>query len=236
MPGYILHLTAAKMLLELLPEASYLCRDPKERNDFYAGCLLPDTVKDKADSHFRNPKYKEQMIEYPDLSMFCEKYGSLLKDSSCFGYYFHLYVDYRFYHDYLPSILEFLDEDGNQVTKRDQVLYIYMKQQKRKMPRKEFYTDEFYYGDYTRMNTYLVERYDLPISLDLEILNPGIEEVDYKDLKNVMEELKGYLEVPSSMVEELQVFNMEDVLSFLEKITFEFKIKQYLKIHPENVG
>ena len=230
MPGYILHLTAAKMLLDLLPEASLLCRDPKERNAFYAGCLLPDTVKDKKDSHFRNPKYKEQMIEYPDLSLFCKKYGTLLKDSSCFGYYFHLYVDYRFYKDYLPSILEFYDADGNPVTKRNEVRYIYMKDKKKKMPRSEFYTDECYYGDYTRMNTYLVEAYHLPVSLSLDLVNPGIEEVEYQDLKKVLEELQGYLKVPSSMVKELQVFKIEEVLSFLKKIASEFKNKQYFDI------
>ena len=226
MPGYILHLTAAKMLLDYIPEASLLCRDQKEKNKFYAGCLLPDTVKVKEASHFRDSRFKEEMIEYPDLFMFRQKYGHLLKENSVLGYYFHLYVDRRFYKEYLPSIMEFLDEEGNKVTKRAQVHSVFLKRQKRTVLKKDFYTDDFYYGDYTKMNTYLVEKYDLPVTLDLPIENPGIEEVDYNDLKNVLEELKSYLEVPLEEVRHLSVFDVEDVLFFLKKITLEFILKK----------
>ena len=76
------------------------------------------------------------------------------------------------------------------------------------------------------MNTYLVEKYDLPVTLDLPIENPGIEEVDYNDLKNVLEELKSYLEVPLEEVRHLSVFDVEDVLFFLKKITLEFILKK----------
>ena len=52
MPGYILHLTAAKIFLNNHP--NQICE-----NDFLLGNLLPDAVKDKSESHFRNAIYRK---------------------------------------------------------------------------------------------------------------------------------------------------------------------------------
>lgn len=99
MPGYILHLTAAKMALDMIGKSDW---DYKMKNAFYVGNLLPDTVRGKTASHFRNPKHRGAMVEYPDLEMFLAKYRPLLKDSSCLGYYFHLYIDRKFLKNIFP--------------------------------------------------------------------------------------------------------------------------------------
>lgn len=215
MPGYILHLTAAKMALNYI-------KCPIDVNAFFVGNLLPDTVRDKRESHFRNRRYQDQMIEYPDLKMFLRKYKYLLDDSSCLGYYFHLYIDYKFFTEYVPEIVTLLDEKEQAVTKKEQVVWVKINKTGKLIPRGEFYSDEYYYGDYTRMNTYLVERYQLSLELDTDIKNPGMEEVDYADVKNVLEELKGYLNVPASAVKEVKVFEVEALMRFLEKATKEF--------------
>ena len=45
----------------------------------------------------------------------------------------------------------------------------------------DFFSEKYYYGDYTKMNNmYLVNRYQIPTTLDPNILNPGIKEVDYE--------------------------------------------------------
>ena len=46
----------------------------QDKNDFLIGNLLPDTTKIKARSHFRDPKYHDRMIEYPETSWFIKKY------------------------------------------------------------------------------------------------------------------------------------------------------------------
>ena len=58
----------------------------------------------------------------------------------------------------------------------------------------------WYYDDDTKMNTYLVEQYQLPVTLDIPAVNPRIEEVDYRDLEKVLMELQGYLEVSADKV------------------------------------
>lgn len=222
MPGYILHLTAAKMALDMLQKTDEYFKDPKVQNDFLAGSLLPDAVENnekKNDSHFRNPVFHGNMVEYPDLNFFLKKYQKLLSDPSCLGYYFHLYIDRQFFKEYLPSIVTFLNEDGQPVEKKEEVVWVDIKRLKQKVPMEDFFSSKYYYGDYTKMNTYLVEKYQLPLNLDVCVENPGIEEVDYRNIQNVLQELKGYLGTPVNAVEELRVFDAKELIDFLEEKT-----------------
>ena len=73
------------------------------------------------------------------------------------------------------------------------------------------------------MNMYLVNRYQIPTTLDSHISNPGIKEVDYEDVKQVLKELKTYLKVPEDAVKNVRVFDVEDLLFFLENAVGVFK-------------
>ena len=84
-----------------------LLKTKQDKNNFLIGNLLPDTTKIKARSHFRDPKYHDRMIEYPETSWFIKKYKHLLSNSSVVGYLFHLYIDRRFFKYYMPRIVEF---------------------------------------------------------------------------------------------------------------------------------
>lgn len=119
MPGYILHLTAARMYIDHLPPADPLRCDPKQQNDFFAGNLIPDSVRDKSRSHFRDPAYIDRMIEWPHPDRFLQKYRHLTGNASCRGYWFHLYIDRKFFRDYIPTAAEFLDENGADTDRRD---------------------------------------------------------------------------------------------------------------------
>ena len=53
---------------------------------------------------------------------------------------------------------------------------------------------------------------------------PGIKEVDYEDVKQVLKELKTYMKVPKDAVKNVRVFDVEDLLFFLENAVGVFKI------------
>ena len=80
MPGYILHLTAAQMFLKQTKKEQELFVNKQETNNFLIGNLMPDTTKDKGRSHFRDPKYQGNMVEYPEISWFARKYHNILHD------------------------------------------------------------------------------------------------------------------------------------------------------------
>lgn len=220
MPGYILHLAAARMYLDHLPSEDPLSFDPIQQNDFFAGNLLPDSVRDKSRSHFRDPAYRDRMIEWPHPDWFRQKYRNLMRDAGCRGYWFHLYIDRRFFRDYIPRVAEFLDESGTVTDRRDETAYVLVKKSRERVPLSRYLSEEYYYGDYTRMNTWLAEKYHLPKTLETPE-NPGIEEVDYRDLKEVLEELRRYWGVPEEAALRLKVFDREDLLEFLEKAAVE---------------
>lgn len=87
MPGYIIHLTAANYFLNSLP-FSHPLNQPKAKNAFLVGNLLPDTVKDKFQSHFRSPDTLQEIVQYPILSKFLDKYRRLLPDPSVRAIFF----------------------------------------------------------------------------------------------------------------------------------------------------
>ena len=227
MPGFILHLTAAQMLLEMLPKQCVLSREKKEQNDFLAGTLLPDAPKDKRISHFRNSNCFGKILEYPDLELFLEKYHSMIQNSLCMGYYFHLYVDQRFFQEYLPKVVTYLDKDGRPSMEKKDVVQVKIRKNGKMPGIMEFCSEDYYYGDYTKMNTYLVKRYHIPMELNTHLVNPGIDEVDVGDLSMILEKLRGYLDVPEEQVHEVNVFDVEDLLEFLRKITKEFIEKNF---------
>lgn len=216
MPGYILHLTAAQMFLKQTKKEQELFVNKQETNNFLIGNLMPDTTKDKARSHFRDPKYQGNMVEYPEISWFARKYHNILHDPSVMGYLFHLYIDRKFFKEYMPRIIEFRDKEDRVEEKMSKVKYVILKRTGEKILKEDFFSEKYYYGDYTKMNTYLFNHYHIPIRLDPEVNNPGIEEVSYRNVKNVLKELEGYLTVPEEAVKNVKVFDVEELLSFLE--------------------
>ena len=70
MPGFILHLTSAKMLLNQLPDHPHFPYMIASENDFMTGSLLPDATANKNRTHFRNLLYADKMMLWPDLKRF----------------------------------------------------------------------------------------------------------------------------------------------------------------------
>ena len=222
MPGFILHLTAAQMLRSHLHEYLDFPYPIQSVNDFLIGNLLPDATDQKELSHFRNPVYRDKMMVFPDLTRFTAKYDSLLSDSSVLGYYFHLYIDRRFFKDFIPEIVDFYDETGQITDIKEEIVTVYIRNFQTYIPFEKYLTEEYYYGDYTKMNTYLVNRYQIPLDLNAQIINPGINEIQYGNVQQVLDSLHGYLSVTVDAVNDLKVFPLDKLLTSLEQYTIEF--------------
>ena len=234
MPGFILHMTAAQMLLEKH-------KINVDQDAFQVGNLIADSVSDKTYSHFRHPRRQEKLMVYPDLNLFLDKYKLLLSDSSCLGYYYHLFVDRIYAKEYIPQIVSFYGTDGQEASDRQDIKHAHIKRTNELVPIKRFFSDEYYYGDFTKLNTYLMNRFHLCIDLKEDVTNPGIEEVDYKDIEGIKEQLQGYLDVSEEAVNELRVFEPESLIQFLQDTAEEFSsllsdldsvgISQHIKGH-----
>lgn len=221
MPGYVLHLTAARMYINQLPPTDPLKYDPKLQNEFFAGNLLPDTAENKAKSHFRDPDYHHCLIEWPHPKKFQEKYNLLMPNLLCQGYYFHLYIDKVFLKDYLPHVVAYYDKTGKPTELRSDADHVVLKKSNREIPLSLYLSDEYYYGDYTRMTAFLIEQFHLPEKL-APIQNPGIQEVNCESLSRIMDELEHYKAIPASAVKNLKVFEIDHLLAFFKQCCTSF--------------
>jgi len=213
MPGYILHLTAAKMFWDRAKNQKLY-----NENDFYVGNLLPDATSDKRVSHFRNPEYYGNMIEYPDLDLFLDKYRENLEDSAVFGYYFHLYVDRCYFKDYFPKHFTSLDDQLNVANKLSDVTKFRIEATGEIIPRARFFSEEYYYGDFTKMNNYLIDRFGLRFDFHVPNGERVIDEINYEDIDLVLASLDEFTNTSIEAVKDLRVFELEDLLDFLKRI------------------
>lgn len=216
MPGYILHLVSARMLLDMLPAEADYHSDAKLRNDFYMGNLLPDAVSPKTASHFYDPAYLDRMITWSRPDEFLQKYRERMRNPVYLGYYYHLYIDKKFLKEYLPRVAEYYDAEGRTAQIKRQVKTVRLKKTGETVPLERYLSEEYYYGDYTKMNGYLCERYHLPAHFE-PVEDPGIREAGGADLPRVLRQLDGYRTVPAEAVRDVRVFDVEELLAFLEK-------------------
>ena len=59
-------------------------------------------------------------------------------------------------------------------------------------------------------------RWICSFAIDTDVKNPGIEEVDYALVAGLLEKLEGWLDVSSEAIRDLKVFDVEDLIGFLE--------------------
>lgn len=219
MPGYILHLTEAELLLQKFKQHGYHL-DEQWVNAFRLGHLLPDTKKktDKVTSHFWNPKDMVNWAIPPEVSAFEDKYRSYLtmEHPLELGYYFHLILDERFVNVHWKTILEFLDKDGNVAAKKGEVTTVTIKKSNKNVSVADFFSGAYYYGDYSRLNEFILNKYHIIVPTFDHTLSCAIKEVDYDDLKIVLDELSELRnKAKDSANTELNVFDQASLEQFI---------------------
>ena len=214
MPGFIIHLTEAAMIMdhmEVQPDADW-------KQEFLLGNLLPDTRlgKDKAISHFWAPEGLENIARAPKLSRFLEKYGHRLDEPVILGYYAHLYLDERYVDEYWPKILTFEDAKGQPEPRKDFIHRVELKESGEFIPFEKFFSSEYYYGDYTRSNHWLVDKYHIQPPKYRFLENVNMSEVDASQLSRVLAELEDICQKGRPGDEKkMKVFNLEELEAFV---------------------
>lgn len=221
MPGFIIHLAEATILMNHMEEMP----DSKWKYEFLMGNLLPDTRLgiEKKISHFWDEACMENIARAPKLERFLAKYGHRLNEPIMLGYYAHLYLDERYVNAYWPTILEFRDKNGCPEPRKEWIYEVELKQNGKKIPFEKFFTVENYYGDYTRSNHWLVERYQIEPPTFSVLDNVNMDEVQPEDLKRVIEELEhicrsGHMGDEKNMA----VFDLTSLDAFVQKTAGEF--------------
>ena len=144
------------------------------------------------------------------------------------GYYFHLYIDKRFFKDYIPQIVSFYDKEGKITDIRNEICSVLIHKSNQCISLTDYLSEKYYYGDYTKMNRYLVEKYQLPTELYPHLPQNGIEGIHSEDMNGLLSMLKKFMDLSPCAVEELTVFELSPLLEFLGKATSDFLTGQEL--------
>ena len=221
-----MHLAEAKLILNFIQkEYSHRIKNFAEwKNEFLCGALLPDTAEKqkKQISHFWEQENVDNVLVIPSLDHFLEKYIIDLEEPLICGYFAHLQLDQLFFGQFFKSQVDFLDINGHLEMKSEYVTHVFIRRNHTKVSVLDFFSEQYLYGDYTKLNPYLIEKYqvELPI-FDKEMRNP-ISEVSIVRLEDVLEKLDTFLEQSEVAQGELMVFDRDAVDEFLQKSALAF--------------
>lgn len=249
MPSFLIHSIIGNKLSEKLNF------DKKDSNDFIVGNLLPDIQRFHKEDQENDIEYRyrvqrgkilthfrsniDDALQYPDLGLFLNKYGDLIKkDKIVFGYFFHLYTDYYYFKYFLPKYVCFYDKDNKETSKIKNNYYAKIKKSNSILNTSDFwnYKDlRSIYKEYFRISKYLLENYDIEIDelknyiRQNKITNRVLEVNDY----DLIESLNGLCDlikdVKEAKKEELLIFDFKEILVFLEDVIATF-LKDYESI------
>lgn len=208
--------------------------------------LRAEAQEEKRSTHFRAEDDYKLCIQAPNISSFIEKYKELItKNYTVLGYLYHLYVDKMFFNDLFNDTFVCLDKDGNETKYIANLVYMQIKKSGEIYPFEDFWSHDScvsIYHDYTVMNKLLLEKYGtcfekekLLENYDIFFVNPGIEEVDYQNIINVVSKTDTFIK-ESYQVEDssLNVFDKSRVENFIEQVARGF-ISSYSEVIPKKL-
>lgn len=243
MPGYIIHLAEAELILKKLQDKNI--HPAKEwKQQFQYGALLPDAVSGsgKKKSHFWREADMDQIVIAPDLEAFMKQYSChLQKNPSMFssaslpdpllcGYLAHLHLDQCFFGRYFDRCVEFIDENGTPQKQFQKIHAARIRKSQKVVSLEQFFSNEYLYGDYTKLNHYFVEKYQLEIPVypadawddrtdsvsNNEVDNISNNEVGSVSNSHMNDRLDGMGKIPECKVKEVR---FEDLQAVLESLT-----------------
>lgn len=221
MPGYIIHLTEAELVLDLLrskKDFSAYINDQWEEL-FLCANLIPDAVPrdNKKQSHFWDEKEMDNILVTPCIRKFLDKYKLNLQDPLLSGYFTHLYLDKVFYDEYFKQCIEFYNISNILEQKSAKICYARILKTGEIVSIPRLFSEEYIYGDYTRLNEYFINRYNIQIPWNVSPNKIPIEEAGQYDLTNVFCELQMFLKKYQKSQQDLKVFTEERLDNFLVK-------------------
>lgn len=226
MPGYIIHLVEAKIVCDFIKKTVIQKKFSQGQDEFFYGSLLPDAggKAQKQRSHFWNKEESNRIIMTPDINRFLDKYAVVMKRSPLHeGYLTHLHLDREFWNSYIKKQVEFLDINDEPTEHIQELKGVLIKKTGSVISPEKFFSKNYLYGDYTRLNKVLIQKYGLMIPVYNECHGNRIEESDNDNMQQVLEKLKRYIADSSRFGEtELTVLSLDTLEVFLKQTAQQF--------------
>ena len=211
MASAIIHLCVAKKV------NSVLKMDEKE---LYLGSIAPDISKQIGETKERSHFLAHKEEDVPDIYAFLNKYKETLNKPFNMGYFIHLYTDKIWFAEFIKSKLyencvKLIDGSIVKVSEKEIMNIIY--------------------NDYTNLNVYLLDQYDLDLSLfyeDFVIPNTNIDEIPVEKLSILIDKMS--LIIMNGTEKKAYMFDACTIDDFIDYCTNKIlrKIDEYkIKVH-----
>ena len=255
MASFVMHYVALEKLIDSMNNYKLVSDD---KNNFRLGNLIVDTLgidnydrdeklSRKMITHFRDEEDDDKCIQIPNIDKFMNKYEYLVnRDYSAMGYLFHLYTDKMFFEYLYEEVINPLDKDMQVTNYKKDNYYVRVLHNNKIFKTSDFYSGSDIgglYRDYSNMNKYLINKYSIVFNYEelkcfsYRFINPGIEEIDYKYIGEVFNKMKDVIDNSySSDVNELNIFNIDDIDKFISLVVdgfnnkYEANIKKLVKV------
>lgn len=221
MPGYVMHLAVAERIIKL---CNINCDEVA--NSIRIGSIIPDTKKgdNKKESHFWTDDNFKEFVRIPSVEDFLKKYSTKLSNPYVFGVYAHLYLDYIFVSEYWKKHFSFMDNNMREATLFNEVDMVKMLQEDRVVTRKEFFSSEMYYGDYDRLNSYIISKYNIKAPELTEQIKQDstiIEEISLNDVEDILNNMITFTgeSDKNTSYPQTKVFNLEELEALIEEVS-----------------
>lgn len=193
------------------------------KKQFSCGSLMPDAVEknQKRYSHFWNEKDLSNVIITPDIDRFLEKYQMDLENPLLCGYFSHLFLDVCFYRDFLEKYVSFYNANNCAEAVASKISYVKVHKNKKRVSLDTFFSEEYLYGDYTKLNKFFLDKYQFPVTWNIDMEKPPIKEVKTCDLKLISKELEHFLNQETDGTGGCMVLEKNELDLFLEGVADE---------------
>lgn len=216
MPGFLIHMAEGSVILNLLAEHMNINEDFK--NKFIIGTVIPDGYENKHISHFHSKKQIDLITKYPDLSNILEKYRYAISSPYDLGILAHLHLDAVFVTEFWPKYFCFYDKKGSIEYRTKYIEYVNIFSTNNRVLLKDFFSANYFYGDYDIMNSYLKKIFNPPIPASVKADRNDIhidECQSYNEsiLENYLSNLRKL--PPKYGIPETRVFPYNDMVHFI---------------------
>ena len=122
--------------------------------------------------------------------------------------------------------MSFLDIDRCRTESAGSLKYVFVNKKKIYITPKDFFSEKYLYGDYTKLNIPLIKKYALKMPVFDKKYANVIEEADNLEMKNLLQKLNQYLSKEEYNNYELNVFEQKNLEQFLRNTAVKF-VQQY---------
>lgn len=220
MPGVYFHLCEIKLItryMHELPAALPFTQQSGWQNDFTIGSILPDAIPRelKYKTHFWHPKDFSHVVIAPTLETWQNTYPDAIRHPMLMGYLAHLHLDRLYFTAYLPRHVRFINETEKEESELAAVTEAVLTRSGEHMPVQQFFSQDYFYGDYIRINPYLVEKYHLSMPA-APVGDWPVRETDFDNYRKYCKIFAQEL-TSEQCFRPMQVFDREDFERFLDQ-------------------